>query len=55
MGKISHHSAMVVSNSKVLLYGGLMGEDSNNEVFMLDLTRNHWSTVALKVSFLTDL
>lgn len=39
---------MVVQDSKVLMYGGLMGEDSNTQVFMLDLNRNHWSTVALK-------
>ena len=52
MGKISHHSAIVVSNSKVLFYGGLLGEDSNEKVYVLDLNRHHWSTVPLKVSHL---
>jgi hypothetical protein len=53
MGKISHHSAFVVSNSKVLFYGGLLGEESNEKVYILDLTRHHWSVVPLKVTHLT--
>lgn len=48
IGKISHHSAIVVGPMKVLFYGGLIGEDSNNKVYILDLNKHVWSVIPLK-------
>lgn len=48
VGKISHHSAIVVGPSKVIFYGGLIGEDSNDKVYHLDLTKHVWSIIQLK-------
>ena len=49
IGKISHHSAIVVGPMKVLFYGGLIGEDSNDKVYILDLNKHVWSVIPLKV------
>jgi len=35
-GKISHHKATVLNAKDVLIYGGLKGEDSNPDVFILN-------------------
>jgi len=33
---------------KVIFYGGLIGEDSNSKVYMLDLNKHLWSVIPLK-------
>lgn len=50
IGKISHHSAVVCAPGKVVFYGGLVGEDSQDKIYVLDLKNNAWSIVPLKVS-----
>ena len=32
-GRISHHTASVTASKDVIIYGGLRGEDSNQEIF----------------------
>jgi len=48
IGKISHHSAFCVAPGKVVFYGGLVGEDSNSKIFLLDLNKHQVSTIPLK-------
>ena len=50
IGKISHHSAIVCAPNKVIFYGGLVGEDSNDKVYLFDLVKHSWSQIPLKVS-----
>lgn len=50
IGKISHHSAVVCAPNKVIFYGGLVGEDSNDKVYLFDLVKHSWSQIPLKVS-----
>jgi len=40
IGKISHHSAVVCAPGKVIFYGGLVGEDSNDKVYLFDLMKH---------------
>lgn len=50
-GKISHHKCAVF-NDKMILIGGLKGDDSNKETYQLDLKTNNWSVItAQTVSF----
>lgn len=44
-GRISHHTASVRPSKEVVFYGGLKGEDSNNEIFMFNPSNNAWSMV----------
>lgn len=48
IGKISHHSAVVCAPNKVIFYGGLVGEDSNDKVYLFDLVKHSWSQIPLK-------
>ncbi len=50
IGKISHHTACLMNTKDVVFYGGLRGEDSNPLVYVLDLVKNIWTNVVLKVS-----
>ena len=49
-GRISHHTASVRPSKEVVFYGGLKGEDSNNEIFMFNPSNNAWSMVNPSVS-----
>lgn len=40
-GPISHHKCAVFDD-KMILVGGLIGDDSNSEIYMYDSTGNHW-------------
>jgi len=44
-GKISHHTASVQSDTEVVFYGGLKGEDSCNEIFMFDVPSCTWGAL----------
>jgi len=50
IGKISHHSCAAVSAKEVIFVGGLKGEDSNKQIFLLNLANHAWSNLAVKVS-----
>jgi len=39
-----------MNTKDVVFYGGLRGEDSNPLVYVLDLVKNSWTNVALKVT-----
>ena len=52
-GKISHHTCSIAKGGKeVLFYGGLKGDDSNNEIFVYNALGSSWTTVMLSVSCL---
>lgn len=55
IGKISHHTCCMVSAKEVAFFGGLKGDSSSNNVFLLNLAGNTWSNVALKVRKYTIL
>ena len=44
-GKISHHTASVRPSKEVILYGGLRGEDSNDEIFLFNPQTCAWSMI----------
>ena len=43
-GKISHHKCAVFDD-KMVLIGGLKGDDSNKETYQLDLKTHNWSVI----------
>ena len=49
-GKISHHTVSVRPTKEVIFYGGLRGEDSNDEIFLFNPNTNAWSLVQPSVS-----
>ncbi len=49
-GKISHHTVSVRPTKEVIFYGGLRGDDSNDEVFLFNPNTNTWSIVQPSVS-----
>lgn len=53
-GKISHHTVSVRPSKEVVFYGGLKGEDSNNDVFLFNPNTNSWVTCNYSVSNTTD-
>jgi len=44
-GKISHHTASVQSDTEVVFYGGLKGEDSCNEIYLFDVHSATWGAL----------
>ena len=52
-GRISHHTVSVRQTKEVVFYGGLKGEDSNNEIFLFNPTTNSWLSVNMSVSIRT--
>lgn len=44
-----------MNTKDVVFYGGLRGEDSNPLVYVLDLVKNSWTNVALKVTKYSNL
>lgn len=44
-GKISHHTASVQSETEVVFYGGLKGEDSCSEIFCFDVPSATWGVL----------
>ena len=51
-GRISHHTVSVRPSKEVVFYGGLKGEDSNNEIFLFNPNTNAWLSVNPSVSIL---
>ena len=49
-GKISHHTASVLPSKDVIIYGGLKGEDSNQEIFQFNPNTNSWLNMTFSVS-----
>ena len=49
-GRISHHTVSVRPTKEVVFYGGLKGEDSNNEIFLFNPNTNAWLSVNPSVS-----
>lgn len=54
IGKISHHTCAKVSPKEVVFFGGLKGENSSQNVHMLNLVTNNWTNLAVK-SKIADL
>lgn len=48
IGKISHHTCSMVSAKEIVFFGGLKGENSSQNVHMLNLVSNNWTNLALK-------
>ena len=48
--RISHHTASVRPSKEIVFYGGLKGEESNNEIFLFNPNTNSWLTVNPSVS-----
>lgn len=44
-GRISHHTASVRPSKEIVFYGGLKGEESNNEIFLFNPNTNSWLIV----------
>ena len=44
---------MVCALGKVIVYGGIKQEETNEKVFLLDLIESKWTQIALKVSSIT--
>ena len=49
LGKISHHSCAMVSAKEIAFFGGLQGESSNTQIALLNLLKNQWSSLSIKV------
>ena len=49
-GRISHHTASVLPSKDVIMYGGLKGEDSNQEIFQFNPNTNSWLNMTFSVS-----
>lgn len=49
IGKISHHSCAMVSAKEVGFFGGMRGEENNENLSVLNLLTNVWTTVIMKV------
>ena len=44
-GRISHHTTQVRPSKEVIFYGGLKGDDNNDEIFLFNPNTNGWVTV----------
>lgn len=44
-GRISHHTVSVRPTKEVVFYGGLKGDESNNEIFLFNPNTNAWLQV----------
>ena len=44
-GRISHHTTQVRPSKEVIFYGGLKGEDNNDEIYLFNPNTNAWLTV----------
>ena len=51
-GRISHHTVSVRPTKEVVFYGGLKGDESNNEIFLFNPNTNAWLQVNPSVSIL---
>ena len=49
-GRISHHTVSVRPGKEVVFYGGLKGDDANNDIFVFNPNTNQWSKANASVS-----